>query len=217
VILESIVTTVGNDREINLAPMGPLVANPAALSVPIEDVLAGKSTADPGFVLRPFEGSRTLANLHQTGVATIHVCDDIELFARAALGQLDNPEQHVRRLDDERVVLKNCHQWFAIEAQTIREPESKQFPRFEIACRMVDRGVENTLFGFNRAKHAVLEAAIMATRVSFLPADEIRAAFQTLRTPVEKTAGPREQQIFDWICEEVDRRLASQHAEGSRR
>ena len=28
-------------------------------------------------------------------------------------------------------------------------------------------------FGFNRAKHAVLEAAILATRVELLPADEI--------------------------------------------
>ena len=40
----------------------------------------------------------------------------------------------------------------------------------EIVCEVVDRGRLRDFFGFNRAKHAVLEAAILATRTEFLPA-----------------------------------------------
>ena len=54
-------------------------------------------------------------------------------------------------------------------------------------------------FGFNRAKHAVLEAAILATRTSFLPLEHIDAEFARLAVPVEKTGGPREQQAFAFL------------------
>ena len=47
-------------------------------------------------------------------------------------------------------------------------------------------------FGFNRAKHAVLEATILATRLHLLPIEQVRSEFERLRSPVEKTAGPVE-------------------------
>ena len=43
-----------------------------------------------------------------------------------------------------------------------------------------------------RAGHAVLEAAIVATRLHLLPAEEVDAEFRRLAVAVEKTAGPRE-------------------------
>ena len=54
-------------------------------------------------------------------------------------------------------------------------------------------------FGFNRAKHAVLEAAILATRIGILPDDEIRREMERLAIPVEKTAGQQERRAFEFL------------------
>ena len=56
---------------------------------------------------------------------------------------------------------------------------------------MVGEGRVRDFFGFNRAQHAVLEAAILATRVGLLPAGEIFAQLERLRPLVAKTGGPR--------------------------
>ena len=63
-------------------------------------------------------------------------------------------------------------------------------------ARVVHSGRLRDFFGFNRAKHAVVEAAILATRIHLLPRDEILAEFARLKTPVEKTAGPQEIEAF---------------------
>jgi hypothetical protein len=54
-------------------------------------------------------------------------------------------------------------------------------------------------FGFNRAMYAVVEAAILATRISILPRDEIEAEFHKLAVLVEKTGGPREREAFVFL------------------
>ena len=65
-----------------------------------------------------------------------------------------------------------------------------------MSARIVHAGTLRDFFGFNRAKHAVVEAAILATRVHLLPREEIQAELSRLRIPVEKTAGPREREAF---------------------
>jgi hypothetical protein len=60
--------------------------------------------------------------------------------------------------------------------------------------------------GFNRAKHAVLEAAILATRTHLLPKDQIRDEFSRLQVIVDKTAGPREQEAMALLTQYVDSR-----------
>ncbi|MFN0050617.1 MAG: DUF447 domain-containing protein, partial [Planctomycetales bacterium] len=58
-------------------------------------------------------------------------------------------------------------------------------------------------FGFHRARHAVLEGAILATRVHLLSPGEIQSEFDRLKTIVHKTAGPREREAFDMLREYV--------------
>src|SRR4051794_37013846 len=71
-ILEGIVTTVGSDGDLNVAPMGPLVD-------------AGMAR----FELRPFRTARTYANLILNGEGVLHVVDDVLLLAQAAVGAPD--------------------------------------------------------------------------------------------------------------------------------
>ena len=72
-------------------------------------------------------------------------------------------------------------------------------------AEVVHTGRLRDFFGFNRAKHAVVEAAILATRTAFLPAEQIAADFKRLAVLVEKTGGPDEHVAFALLQEHVAR------------
>ncbi|MAR13923.1 MAG: hypothetical protein CL681_28610, partial [Blastopirellula sp.] len=73
----------------------------------------------------------------------------------------------------------------------------------------VEQGRGRDFFGFNRAKHAVLEAAIFATRVDFLPEREIRAEWERLQIIVDKTAGDQERRAFEFLTQFIEDALAA--------
>ena len=54
------------------------------------------------------------------------------------------------------------------------------------------RGFRREFIGFNRARHAVLEAAIYATRLHLLPRPFVESELARLQVIVDKTAGPHE-------------------------
>jgi hypothetical protein len=60
--------------------------------------------------------------------------------------------------------------------------------------------------GFNRAKHAVLEAAILATRTHLLPPEQIRDEYARLQIIVDKTAGAREREAMAMLTQYVQSR-----------
>jgi hypothetical protein len=70
-------------------------------------------------------------------------------------------------------------------------------------CRTLVCNRIREFWGFNRAKHAVIEAAILATRLDFLPAAEIANQFARLQSVVEKTGGSQEHSAFDLLSQFV--------------
>jgi uncharacterized protein len=96
-------------------------------------------------------------------------------------------------------VLQAACSWRELEVVTIDETP----PRSRIEARIVHRGVNREFMGFNRAKHAVLEAAILATRTHLIPADQIRDEFARLQVIVDKTAGPREREAMALLTDYV--------------
>ena len=85
--------------------------------------------------------------------------------------------------------------------------------RTAIVVETVAQGRQRDFFGFNRAKHAVVEAAILATRADWLAVDEMLAEFRKLAVVVDKTGGPRERAAFTLLHRHV-REIALQR--GSR-
>jgi hypothetical protein len=71
--------------------------------------------------------------------------------------------------------------------------------RTRIQCKTTQQGELRPFWGFNRAKHAVLEAAILATRVGILERQEIDQQMQYLEIIVGKTAGEQELAAFELI------------------
>jgi hypothetical protein len=176
-ILEGIVTTLNEDGSANVSPMGPRVDRNVSR-----------------LVLRPFRTSQTYQNLKRHGSGVFHVIDDVELIARAAVGQLETPRLVPLDFKD-CIRLADCCRWFAFQVTRLDDREE----RTTIDCSVSKRGVIREFFGFNRAKHAVLEAAILATRIGILPADEIRCEFERLAIPVQKTAGDQERRAFEFL------------------
>lgn len=174
-ILESIVTTSNPDGTTNVAPMGPIVDEQFSR-----------------LLLRPFQSSTTYQNLKSSGCGVCHVTDDVLLFAQAAINRIDCPLELLPAEKVDGRILAGCCRWY--EFRVISLDESQE--RTEIQAEVVHVGRRRDFFGFNRAKHAVLEAAILATRLHLLPRDEVLTQFERLRSPVEKTAGPRELEAF---------------------
>ena len=99
------------------------------------------------------------------------------------------------------MILVDCCRWFAFRVVALDDSAE----RTEIRCQVVEAGRCRDYFGLNRAKHAVVEAAILATRLHLLPPDEIRAELVRLRVPLDKTAGPREHEAWALIEAHVRR------------
>jgi hypothetical protein len=178
-ILEGIVVTLDATGTPNIAPMGPRV-----------DRLITR------LALRPFKTARTFANLVATRRGVFHVTDDVELLAAAAIGQLE-PQPPLATIDDFACPrLADTCRWFAFQVESIDDGAQ----RSTMYCRVVRHGEVRPFFGFNRAKHAVLEAAILATRVGILPASEIEAEMRRLRPLIEKTAGQAERRAFERLA-----------------
>jgi hypothetical protein len=70
-------------------------------------------------------------------------------------------------------------------------------PRYR--CRVV-REVQHSPFrGFVRAQAAVVEAAILATRLHLLDAHKIESELAYLQIAIDKTAGPVELEAWGWL------------------
>ena len=54
---------------------------------------------------------------------------------------------------------------------------------------------------FNRAANAVLECAILLTRLHMLPRDKIEREIAYLAIAIEKTAGPQEREAWSWLMQ----------------
>jgi uncharacterized protein len=181
VIIESIVTTVDPNGSINFAPMGVEWG---------EEII----------VLKPFLETTTFRNLSATGMAVVNLTDDVMLFAQGAVSSPQFPSTPAAVVKG--VVLEAACSWRELRVKTV----DASAPRSRIEAQVVHRGVKREFIGFNRARHAVLEAAILATRTHLLPAEQIREEFARLQIIVDKTAGPREREAMAFLTQHVQSR-----------
>ena len=185
-ILEGIVVTQDAAGNPNIAPMGPRTDR--CLS---------------RFVLRPYATAQTYSNLKATECGVFHVTDDVELLAKAAIGLLNPPPELTAIPGFACPRLVDACRWFALRVASLDDSAE----RTTIACLVVAQGELRPFFGFNRAKHAVLEAAILATRIGILPGDEILRELDRLAIPVQKTAGVQERRAFELLQAHISQHL----------
>ena len=76
--------------------------------------------------------------------------------------------------------------------------------RPKLYCKAVHTVNHAPFKGFNRAQYSVLEAAILISRLEWLPMEKIEAEINYLRIGLEKTAGERELEAWSWIMAVID-------------
>ena len=177
-IVESIVTSVDADGAVNCAPMGV-------------------EWGDDTIVLKPFLETATYRNVVATGAAVVNLVDDVRIFARAAISNPVYPTVPAAVVTG--VVLADCCSWREVRAKTIDSTP----PRSPIETRVVHRGTRREFIGFNRARHAVLETAIHATRLHLLPREFIDSELARLQVIVDKTAGPDEHEAMALLSDYI--------------
>jgi len=187
VILETIVTTLAEDGAVNCAPMGVEWG---------EDVI----------VLKPFIETATYRNVIATRAAVVHLVDDVRVFARAVI---ENPAYPtVPAVVVRGAVLADCCSWREVEIRSIDSTP----PRSRLEGAVVHHGVRREFIGFNRARNAVLEAAIYATRLHLLPRAFVESELQRLQIIVDKTAGAQEFEAMALLTEHVRARPGEHEA-----
>jgi uncharacterized protein len=169
-----VVTTINPDGSVNCAAMGV-------------------EWGEQRIVIKPYRGTRTLRNLRTTEAAVVNLTDDILLFSQAALGDPQPPTRPASSVAG--AVLDDACSWREVRVEAI--DDSAQ--RARVSTVVVDGGTGREFLGLNRARHAVLEASILASRARLLPAEEIREELCRLQVLVDKTAGPREREAMEYV------------------
>jgi hypothetical protein len=182
-IRETIVTTAGPTGLVHMAPLG-LIAE------------------GEGWIIAPFRPSKTLDNLREVPFAVANYTDDVRIFAGCLSGRHEWLTVASDEVPVQRLACALAHAELAVERVT----EDEQRPRFH--CRVMRLATHAPFLGFNRAQAAVIEAAILVSRLEILPRDRIEQEIAYLQIAVGKTAGAAEQQAWQWLMECIAARYA---------
>lgn len=178
-IWETIVTTRAANGRVHIAPMGIRVEGDRV-------------------VLAPFRPSATLDNVLASGAAAVNATDDVRIFAGCLTGRREWSTVPCESIPCDRLADPIGHR----ELRLARIEEDATRPR--LVCDVVLERSHRPFRGFNRAQAAVVEAAILVSRLSMLPAAKIESELAYLAIAVEKTAGPAEREAWAWLVARVE-------------
>jgi hypothetical protein len=178
-IYEAILTTLNDDGSCHITPLG-------------------YRSEGEHIVLMPFIPSRTEANLRRGGQAVVNLTDNISIFAGCLTDRRDWPLRASQSI--ECPTLEDTLASLELVVESIRDDDVR--PAF--VCRVSHAHSYAPFRGYNRAQSAVLELAILVSRLHMLQPEKIDTEIEYLRIAIEKTAGEKERQGWDWLMEKVN-------------
>ena len=186
-IFETVVTTCSPAGAVHVAPMGVRYV-------------------DDRVVLKPFRPSTTLDNILASGMAVLNLLTDVRVFAGCVTGRRAWPTIDAHLAGEPRAVRLAT----ALEHVVLRlesQDDDAQRPTLRLA-RL--RGERHAAWpGFNRAQAAVIEGAVLVSRLHLLPSAKIESEMAYLQIAIDKTAGPSEHEAWGWLREAVAREAAA--------
>src|SRR6185437_2897838 len=147
------------------------------------------------WIIAPFHPSATLDNLRAVPEAVANHVTDVRIIAGCLTGRRDWPTTPALHVRPPRLTAALTHE----ELRVIDAHDDPQRPRFR--CRVVHREMHAPFLGFNRAQAAVVEAAILTSRLFMLPRDKVKREIAYLQIAIDKTAGPEEAEAWSWLKE----------------
>jgi hypothetical protein len=122
----------------------------------------------------------------------------VRVFAGCVTGRRNWPLVSAAKIKG--VYVEGAHAHWELAVDRITEDDER--PRFH--CRLVHVANHAPWEGFNRAQGAVLELAVLTTRLHMLPPEKIENELKYLEIAITKTAGPREKEAWGWLMEKVE-------------
>jgi hypothetical protein len=194
-IFETVVTTCSGTGLVHVAPMGVRHQGERV-------------------VLKPFRPSTTLDNLYATRRAVLNIVDDVRVFAGCVTGRRAFATVDVQRAGEPRAVRLEC----ALEHALLRLDEADDDPeRPTLVLARVHEARHRPWCGFNRAQAAVIEGAVLVSRLRMLPPEKIDTEMRYLQIAIDKTAGDAEREAWGWLREAVERHGAARAVTGEAR
>ena len=177
-IHEVIVTTLSEDGGAHSAPMGI-------------------SEVNGHFLIQPFKPSATYENLKRHRQCTINYTDDVRVFAGSLTGRRDWYTLPCQEIEGAYLAQALAH----TELEIVSFDDDNPRACFEgaIVCEQTHAPFR----GFNRAQSAVIDAAILVSRLNMLPVEKVQQEIAYLSIAIEKTAGPRELEAWGWLMTKV--------------
>ena len=185
-ILESIVTTTNLNGEAHMAAFGL------------------RETPDGKFIIAPFKPSTSLENMLRTKSAVVSWTDDVRAFAGVITGRKLHPMNKASVVQGWVLNSALSH----VELSLVSVVDHADRP--ELTFEVVHSKTHAPFKGFNRAQGAVLEAAVLASRLHMLPAEKIKAELAYLSIAIDKTAGWREREAWGWLMAKIDAHFGAQ-------
>jgi hypothetical protein len=187
-IYEIIISSVNSHGDAHVAPFG----------IQIQAGLA---------VISPYKPSVTLENILATNHAVLNITDDVRVFAGALTRRQAWSLVSAEKIIGYRLVDTLLHQ----ELRLVKVVDDVLRPQLHME---VLHEVQHQPFkGFNRAQAAVIELAVLASRLHLLTKDKVLSEISYLQIAIDKTAGERELQAWRWLTEKVENYYAEQAGE----
>lgn len=190
-IFETIITSVDLAGEVHIAPFG----------IRYEGDLV---------IIAPYKPSTTLDNILATKCAVMNLADDVRVFAAAVtnrkIGRLVPINTASQANKTKGFRLADCLAHVELELVEVRDDATRP----QLLMQKVAEFNHKPFTGFNRAQAAVIELAVLVSRLRILPKDKIMLEIEYLKIAMDKTAGEREMQAWSWLTEAIANFYAEQ-------
>lgn len=177
-IFETIITSVDSMGVPHVAPFG----------ISMQDGLV---------VISPYKPSSTMANILASNHAVMNLTDDVRVFAAALTGRSAWDLVAADKVVGVRLAACLAHKELKL-VNVIDHPLRPQ-----LFLQVLHEKQHQAFQGFNRAQAAVIELAVLVSRLTRLPMDKIEQEIGYLNIAIEKTAGPSELEAWSWLMEAV--------------
>lgn len=187
-IFETIVSTVNSQGEVHVTPFG----------IQLQEGLV---------VISPYKPSVTLENILATKHAVMNLTDDVRVFAGALTRRQAWSLISAEKITGYRLAETLVHK----ELNLVKINDDALRP--QLFLEVIHEVQHQSFMGFNRAQAAVIEFAVLASRLNMLPKEKVLSEMQYLQIAIDKTAGECELQAWQWLTEKVENFYAEQSGE----
>ncbi|KMZ12988.1 DUF447 family protein [Candidatus Burkholderia humilis] len=150
-------------------------------------------------ILAPFRPSTTFDNVVATRCAVVNFTTDVRVFAGCVTGtKRDWPTVVATTVASVRLAQTLAHT--ELRLSEVHDDETR--PTLRMEC--VHRETHASFHGFNRAQAAVVEGAILVSRLFMLPREKVDSEIDYLRIAIDKTTGDDEREAWQWLMQAIE-------------